>query len=128
MSYNNNNNNNKNEPYFELYARIEEEIIMNKLIEETNAKSFAKLFCILIEVVVNVEDNQRFTEYKESCENMIAIYFHLLHEVLHTGSITVSVDLKEFCKIVGLIQCDIVNHCLKNKKMIEELISRVCLE
>ena len=123
-----NNNNNKNKPYFELYARIEEEIILNKLIDDTNAKSFAKLFCMLIEVVVNIEDNQRFTEYKESCETMISSYFHLLYEVLHTGSITESLDLKEFCKIVGLIRSDIVDPCPKNKKMIEELVSKVLMD
>jgi hypothetical protein len=120
--------NNNNKPYFELYARIEKEIIMNKLIEDANAKSFAKLFCALIEVVVNIDNIEEYGLHKESCETMISSYFHLLYEVLQTGSITESADLKEFCKIVSLIQSDIVVPCPKNKKMIEELISRVCLD
>ena len=124
---------NKNEtniinPYFELYARIEEEIIMNNLIDNANVKSFAILFCILIEVVVNIDDKQEIAAHKESCGTLLSGYFHHLHVILQTGSIVVSSDFMELRKIVGLIQSDIKTPCPHNKKMIEELVSRVIVD
>jgi hypothetical protein len=118
---------NINNHYFQLYAQIEECIISDKTIN-TYTKSFALLFCILIEVVVNVDNVAEVAFYKESCETLIANYFHHLCAGLQTGSIAESADFKELCGIVSLIQSDIAKPSSYNKKMIIELVSSACLD
>ena len=123
---NNTNNNNKN-PYLQLYSQMER-VIADKS-TKPYTKSFAILFCILFEVVINIDRKKEVAIHEESCETLLANYFHHLCEVLQTGSIgeeaTYS-DFKELCVIVGLIQEDIETPSAHNKKTIDELVSRAC--
>ena len=125
---NNNTNNNKN-PYLQLYSQMER-VIANKS-TKPYTKSFAILFCILFEVVINIDRKKEVAIHEESCETLLANYFHHLCEVLQTGSIgeeeeATSSDFKELCVIVGLIQEDIETPSAHNKKRIDELVSRAC--
>ena len=92
-------------------------------------KSFAILFCILFEVVINIDRKKEVAFHAESCETLLANYFHHLCEVLQTGSIeeeASSSDFKELCVIVGLVQEDIATPSAHNKKTIDSLVSRAC--
>lgn len=116
-----------NESYFQLYLQIEKDIISNKSVN-SYTKLFAILFCILIEVIVNIDGAKEISFHKESCETLLSGYFHHLHGGLQTGCIGESQDFKELREIVSLIQCDIETPSTHNKKMINELVSRAFID
>ena len=123
-----NNNNNTNNTYFKVYSQIEKSIVSSNTNSNGYTKSFAILFCILIEVIVNIDDSVEVATHKTSCETLFANYFHHLAEGLTTGSISVTPDFKELCKIVSAIQEDIKTPSAHNKKMIDMLVSSACLD
>jgi hypothetical protein len=125
-----NNGTNKNpstNPYLQLYSQMER-VIADKS-TKPYTKSFAILFCILFEVVINIDCKKEVAFHSESCETLLANYFHHLCEVLQTGSIeedASSSDFKELRVIVGLVQEDIATPSAHNKKTIDLLVSRAC--
>ncbi len=92
-------------------------------------KSFIILFCILFEVIINVDGNEAIAFHKDTCDTLLSNYFHRLLELLQTGSIhkcTSNSDFMELCEIIGFIQEDVAEPSAYNKKMIATLMGKYC--
>jgi hypothetical protein len=113
--------------YTQLRAQIEQ--TMSNPSTTIYTKSFIILFCILFEVIINVDGNEVIAFHKNTCDTLVSNYFHRLHELLQTGSVNndgLTTDFKELCEIVGFIQEDVSEPSAYNKKMIAVLMSKYC--
>jgi len=113
--------------YAQIHAKLEQ-IIANKF-TTPYTKSSAILFCILFEVIINVDCNDAVALHKDTCETLLSNYLHHLCTLLQTGSIgeCCDTDFNELREIVGFIQEDVVTPSSYNKKMIDELVGLYCV-
>jgi hypothetical protein len=110
--------------YIQLYAQLERTIAIPSSTPYT--KSFTILFCILLEVIINIDCDDAVAFHKITCETLLANYVHHLCTLLQTGSIEDDSDFKELQEIVGFIQEDVARPSEYNKKMIAGLVGLYC--
>lgn len=90
-------------------------------------KSFAILFCILCEVIINVEKNNTIVLYEDICEKILLTYSYHLQTILggNADKDESEQDYKCIEDFVRLIQAQLTRHCLKRHEMMLDMVVKM---